>query len=401
MAKNPDTEPYKGVRDFYPEEQFIQNYITGVWQDIASSFGYQEYNASILEPTDLYVAKTSKEIVEKQTYTFTDRGDRSVTLRPEMTPSVARMIARKHRELSFPLRWFSVGNMFRYERPQRGRMREHWQLNADIFGVTGTAADAEIVQLAHEILTQFGAQENEFVIKVNNRGILRAHLMDAKGLSEEETEQELSLMDKGASKMNIETLKPDESITELIEKLAAVGITNVEYDQTIIRGFSYYTGMVFEVFDSSAKNNRSIFGGGRYDGLVEAYGGPATPAVGVAMGDITTRDFLQTHDLLPSYRPRTQLHICLTDMAQHSNALELADTLRHEGLSISVDISGKKVGEQISYADKHSIPFILCIGDKEVESKRYTVKELATGKETELTKDKIADSILKKLDASS
>src|SRR3990167_4330034 len=176
MARNKklSTESYKGVRDFYPEEQFLQKYIFEHMERVCELFGYEEYNASILEPAELYRGKTSEEIVNEQTYTFTDRGDREVTLRPEMTPTFARMIAARAREIPFPARWYTIANVFRYERPQRGRVREHWQLNADIVGVSGVEADAEIIAIAHGVLRSFGADERAFEIRVSDRRLLDA-----------------------------------------------------------------------------------------------------------------------------------------------------------------------------------------------------------------------------------
>src|SRR3989344_1852321 len=180
-----DGGSYKGVRDFYPEDQRVQNYLFSVMRKTVESFGYEEYNASILEPTELYAAKSSEEIIREQTYTFTDRGERSVTLRPEMTPTVARMVAARKRELGFPLRWYSVQNFFRYERPQRGRLREFWQLNADLFGVEGIEADVEVIALASRVMTELGAAEDDFLIKIGSREAL-TEALDARGVSEED-----------------------------------------------------------------------------------------------------------------------------------------------------------------------------------------------------------------------
>src|SRR4029077_17662672 len=168
------TESYKGVRDFYPEDMFVQNHIFNTWKKVVESFGYVEYTASILEPAELYRAKSGDEIVNEQTYTFTDRGDREVTLRPEMTPTLARMIAAKQRDIPFPARWYSIPNVFRYERPQRGRLREHWQLNADLVGAEGVEADAEIIALAHAVMRAMGAEERDFEIRVSDRRILES-----------------------------------------------------------------------------------------------------------------------------------------------------------------------------------------------------------------------------------
>jgi histidyl-tRNA synthetase len=255
------TDPYKGVQDFYPDDMAIERYIFSVWSKTAEEFGYKEYNASPLELTELYTEKSGEEIVKEQTFTFTDRGGRSVTLRPEMTPTLARMVAAKRKELKFPLRWFSIPNLFRYEKPQRGRRREHYQFNADILGVTDINADVEIVNIAYKILKNFGATENDFVIKLNH----------AKGNMSE--------------------------VEKFQAELAQKGITNTKVDESLARGQTYYTGLVFEIFDTDEKNGRSIFGGGRYDNLLELFEVEPVPAVGIACGDIVIRDFLETHGL--------------------------------------------------------------------------------------------------------
>ncbi|KKT12874.1 MAG: Histidyl-tRNA synthetase [Parcubacteria group bacterium GW2011_GWC1_43_30] len=279
------TDPYKGVRDFYPEDMAIQNYIFNTWRKVAEKFEYVEYGASILEPAELYKGKTSEEIVNDQTFSFTDRGGREVILRPEMTPTLARMIAAERKSLKFPLRWFSIPNVFRYERPQRGRRREHWQLNCDLLGIPGIEADVEIISLAHAILRAFGAEEKDFEIRINSRKAL------PKGVSMETIRK----IDKG-EEVGIEVRETDEirSVLDLLEKK---GIKNARFNQKIVRGFDYYTGIVFEVFDTNPDNPRSLFGGGRYDNLLEIFDVDPIPAVGFGMGDITLRDFLETHKL--------------------------------------------------------------------------------------------------------
>jgi histidyl-tRNA synthetase len=195
------TDTYKGVRDFYPEDQRVQNHLFSAMRSAVSQYGYEEYNASILEPTELYLAKTSEEIVTQQTYTFEDRGGRSVTLRPEMTPTVARMVAAQKRELGYPLRWYSIQNFFRYERPQRGRLREFWQLNVDLFGVTGIEADLEVLAVAHRVVTELGADQSRFVIKIGNRQFLDS-VYDMLDIPQEERQSMTRLLDakdKGAA----------------------------------------------------------------------------------------------------------------------------------------------------------------------------------------------------------
>lgn len=300
------TEPYKGVRDFYPEEMAIQNYIFDVWKKTAEEAGYVEYGASILEPAELYRAKSGDEIVNEQMFTFTDRGDREVALRPEMTPTLARLVAGKRKSLKFPLRWFSIPNLFRYERPQRGRRREHWQLNCDLLGVPGEAGNIEIIKLAYQIMKSFGADDRDFVIKVSDRSRMESaflangiqpknfseifHLLDKKERTQND-EQRLKQLGYNINEKSISTWGP------LAGNLKELGITNVEFDSDIVRGFDYYTGMVFEVFDTNLENRRSLFGGGRYDNLLSIFDVEPVPAVGFGMGDITIKDFLETHNL--------------------------------------------------------------------------------------------------------
>jgi histidyl-tRNA synthetase len=407
------TESYKGVRDFYPEDQFIQRYIFEHMERVCELFGYEEYNASILESAELYRSKTSEEIVGEQTYTFIDRGDREVTLRPEMTPTVARMFAARSREIPMPARWYSVQNFFRYERPQHGRVREFWQLNADLIGVSGVAADAEIIAMAYALMKSFGAEERDFEIHVSDRRILDTIYNDV-GIEEDARASITRLLDRRAKLDNFkeELLKivADEARTltlidhidrttstayleSLRVELGLMGVTNMIVDTKITRGFDYYTGMVFEVFDTAEGNRRSMMGGGRYDNLLSLFGGDPIPAVGFAMGDVTARDFLESHNLLPSYAPATELMLAVIDESAMSHALRLAQDLRREDVSVAVNLSGKRVGDQIRQADKMKIPFVIAIGTQERDSGRYTIKNLSSGAEAELAADRIAEHL--------
>ncbi len=420
------TESYKGVRDFYPEEMFVQNYIFETWKNVVESFGYVEYNASILEPAELYRAKSGEEIVNEQTYTFTDRGDREVTLRPEMTPTVARMVAAKSQDLSFPLRWYSIPNLFRYEKPQRGRLREHWQLNVDMFGAENSDADTEIIQVAHAIMKKFGAQDSDFVIRINSRKLMN-DIYKHFGLTEDESYKLSKIIDKkekisedaflaavtecvGTKASEIirtvesgervfETLESDNSngayLISLIEALASVGIKNVMYEPTLMRGFDYYTGIVFEVFDTHPDNNRSVFGGGRYDDLLDIFDSRKIPAVGFGAGDVTARDFLETHKLLPTYRATTDLYIAVLDPSYMSNARALAHALQTEGVRVAIDVSGKKVGDQIKIANRQKIPYVIAIGENEIKSDMYVLKRMESGEEMKKDIAGIVDEIKK------
>lgn len=303
------TDSYKGVRDFYPEDMAIQNYIFDTWKKVAKEFDYKEYSASILEYAELYRSKGNDEIVNDQMYTFTDKGDREVALRPEMTPTLARMIAARRKGLKLPLRWFSIPNVFRYEKPQRGRKREHWQLNCDIMGVSDNSAEVEIISLSYKVMKAFGAKDEDFVIRINDRSYLKDNV--AKLLKDESSLKDALRLIDAKEKMSEEDFnskwiefsdKPfevsaAESLSNLKSELESKGVKNVIIDPELMRGFDYYTGMVFEVFDTNPENKRSLFGGGRYDNLLEMFGVEPLPTVGFGMGDVTIRDFLETHNL--------------------------------------------------------------------------------------------------------
>ena len=420
MAKRNEklsTEPYKGVRDFYPEDQFVQRYLFEHMERVCELFGYEEYSASVLEPAELYRGKTSEEIVNEQTYTFTDRGEREVTLRPEVTPSFARMVAGRAREIPFPARWYTIANVFRYERPQHGRLREHWQLNADLVGASGIEADAEIIALAHGILRSLGADERNFEIRVSDRRILDA-MYDRIGVDAEKRPEVTRLLDrrgkiedfeerlgktigsKGNARTLVEELERTTStayLEELRGELEHMGVRNMIVDTKITRGFDYYTGMVFEVFDTDGTNRRSLFGGGRYDDLLSLFGGEPIPAVGFGMGDVTARHFLETHNLMPTYAPATELMICIVDVESTGHAIKLAQDLRREDVTVAVNFSGKRVGDQVRQADKMKVPFVIAVGGEERESGRYTVRNLASGNEITLPADRIAEHLFSSL----
>lgn len=413
------TESYKGVRDFYPEDQFIQRYLFEHMERVCELFGYEEYAASILESAELYRSKTSDEIVNEQTYTFTDRGGREVTLRPEMTPTFARMIAAKQREIPMPARWYSNPNCFRYERPQRGRLREFWQLNADIIGAPGIEAEAEIIALASSILRGMGADERDFEIHVSDRRILDT-IYDTASVPTDLRGDVTRLLDRRDKVDNFATqltdiLKSSEKASTLIDTLdrttstahleklrqmlEIMGVTNMIVDTKITRGFDYYTGMVFEVFDTHPSNARAIFGGGRYDNLLSLFGNESLPAVGFGMGDVAARNFLESHNLLPTYTPATELMLCVVEPEAITHAMRLAQELRREDITVAVNFSGKKVGDQIRQADKLKVPFIIAIGTKERDTGRYTIKNLSTGNEITLPADRISEHLFSALES--
>lgn len=412
MSKNKlSTEPYKGVRDFYPEDFATLNYIFDTWRSVAQRAGYVEYEASILEPAELYRAKGAhnEEIVNEQTYTFKDRGDREVTLRPEMTPTAARMVSARRRELGFPLRYFSIPNLFRYERPQRGRLREHWQLNVDLFGSRSTGADAEIVSVAYNLMAAFGAKESDFVIKVGNRAFLNG-VIDELGLDEASSRALFALLDRREKMPREEFLhklselsvsesklipdKPPADTAAMLERFTSAGIGNVVWDATVVRGFSYYSGMVFEVFDTHPDNNRALFGGGRYDDLTRLFDEEPLPGVGFGMGDETIRLFMEVRGLLPPYQPPTKLYIAVTAPELAWDAQVLAGELRRAGVNVAIDFGERKLADQIKTAAKHRIPWLVVLGEDELRKAEFVARNLDSGHEETLSRGQLADYLL-------
>jgi len=422
--------PYKGTRDYYPEDKRVQNYIFNVWRQVAERHGYQEYGAPLLEPLEVYTAKSGQELAGEQTYTFVDRGDRVVAIRPEMTPSISRMVAAKRQELGYPARLYSIANFMRYERPQRGREREFWQLNADIFGVESVLADAEIIGLAHEIMTAFNAKDDMYVIRINNRNLINHMMSSYLGLDAVGSQLMIKLFDRkdkikadefavaatdifgsenaeqGLRKLS--TLVGAKTVAELPSELAETaavkelkelfallkkaGVTNVRFDVTLMRGLDYYTGMVFEVFDLHPDNNRAMFGGGRYDGLVGLFGADPIPTVGFAPGLSTTELFLRSHDLLPQLPSTTDIGIVVVDDSLPA-ALDLAKELRAEGVNVEVDISGRKIDKQIKAVIKKEIPFMVFVGQAEVKDGVYNFKDIQTAAEEKLSPARIVAKI--------
>jgi len=399
------TDSYKGVRDFYPEDMAIQRYMFDVWGQTAESFGYERYDASILEPATLYKAKGAEnvEMVNEQTYTFTDRGNREVTLRPEMTPSVARMIAKRSRELAFPVRWYSIPSLYRYERAQRGRLREHWQLNCDLFGSDDYTADVELIALGYQIFMNFGADESMFEILINDRQEMTA-LYESLGVTNEETQTKITRLndhfDKiteedyrkqlagilGSTEKVVPILKaitnPSESDNKVKNGLAALGITNVRLDRTLARGFDYYTGTIFEFKDTDEANNRSLLGGGRYDNLAGLFGEEKIAGIGFGFGDVTMRHFLETHDLMTAGITAPDVMVIPTESEYNLHAHTLAQDLRKAGASVGVDISTKKVGKKLDAATKNYVTHVVVVGEDEVKTKTYELKNLATNEKT-------------------
>lgn len=410
------TQPYKGARDFYPEDKRLQKYMFGKLRQVAERYGYEEYDAPILESVDLYLAKSGTEIVNEQTYAFTDRGGREVVIRPEMTPTVSRMVAAKRQELSYPLRWYSIPNLWRYERPQRGRLREHWQLNVDVFGLPGIEAELELVQMANAIYRSFGAKPAMYEIRLNSRRLMDCILQEYLGLNETEaysmaklidrmhkldrsefigladaicnaSEREAGVVEKLLTVLDTKTLQAlppilleHDSVVALRGLLTALedsGVSNARFDVTIMRGFDYYTDIVFEVADTHPDNNRAMMGGGRYDGLVGLFGVDPVPTVGFGLGDVTLANFIELHNLLPKLPSETDVYVAtIGDMTV--GATHAIGELREMGLNVAIGLAGRKLGDHFKIAEKKHIHYVVIIGEQELADEQFTLKNLST-----------------------
>lgn len=421
------TQGYKGTRDFYPQDKRLQKWMFGKLRQVAESFGYQEYDAPLIESLDLYLAKSGEEIINDQLYSFTDRGDRKVAIRPEMTPSVSRMVAARRQELAYPLRWYSIPNLWRYERPQRGRLREHWQLNVDIFGVSDIGADHEIILVADSIMKAFQAPTGSYEVRISSRKLVDFFFREHLGLDDQKSHDASKLIDR-ARKIERddfeaqakEILGRDDKISQLLELIDCETVSNLptavkehasvtelkklmgmlkasqvqaaKFDFSIIRGMDYYDDIIFEVFDTSPENNRSMFGGGRYDGLVGAFGVEPVATVGFGMGDVTLQNFLELHNLLPALESEIDAAVILISNV-YEEAQKIMAGLRAQGLNLSLDSTDRKLDAKIKSATKGGAKWAIFIGEQELASGKYKLKNLQNGEEKELSPEGLIDSL--------
>lgn len=410
--------PYKGTRDYYPEELRLRKYIFDKWSKVCENFGFVEYAAPILEPLEIYAAKTGDEIVNEQTYVFEDRGGRKVVIRPEMTPSVSRMVAARRQELAYPARLYSIANFMRYERTQRGREREFWQLNADVFGDDSLVVEAEVIYLAEKLLKVFEADESMFEIRINDRRLVDFVMMQYLGLGENEAKAVVRLIDKinklSAKDFELaikdlfgkrrqdeiwkkldgvlnaktfeeipkEIIESDEfrQVRELFKILTAFGVGSAIFDITLMRGFDYYTGTVFEVFDLDPENNRAMFGGGRYDGLVGLFGVEPVSAFGFAPGLSPFELFLESHGLLPGLASEVELGVALVEQKYAREGFELVEKLRGNGKNIDFDARDIKLEKKFKSFEKKGIARVIVFGENEAKSGKYEIKNLGEPK---------------------
>lgn len=405
----------------------IQRYMFDTMGRVVESYGYREYNGPMLEPFELYAAKSGEELVNQQLYWLVDRGERKMAIRPEMTPTLARMVAAKIHELPRPIRLFSIPNLWRYERPQRGRLREHWQLNVDVLGGDPLLADAEILTLALDLMKAFGGEK--FVsIKLNNRRIIDHFFSQSLGLSAETALKvakaidarakigeeayskwlgELSISDDQREKMErffrstfeeVSREHPCQGVEELRELFRLMRESGAEsnavvFDPTVLRGLDYYTGTVFEMFDTSPENRRAMFGGGRYDNLVGMFGNQKLSGVGLGFGDVTLRNFLETHGLLPALGTGIDVFVTLPQLGLRAQAEEMARALRSRGLRVSTPLEAGGFGAQLKQANKHGARVALLLGEAELAQGKVGVKDLRSGEQTEQSIASVADHV--------
>lgn len=409
-----------GFRDFYPEDFARRNAIFNAWHEVARRWGFEQYDGPPLEALELYIEKSGPEIVN-QLFNFTDKGGREVALRPEMTPSVVRMMGKKIKGLPRPVRWYSVPQLFRYEKQQRGRLREHFQLNMDIVGEESVAADADLLAAALEVMRQLGLTAADVVARVSDRRLLQAVLLD-RGVAEEDLATAYNVIDK------VER----ESREVLLEKLATVGLDRergeeiltltsldlagireqyggspavaaaldeieqyfsilsalglgdfVRFDMRIVRGLAYYTGIVFEIFDRQGAL-RAICGGGRYDRLFASLTGIDTPALGFGMGDVVLGELLSDRGLVPVHSPAADFIVIAVDASTRGAALQLVARLRGAGHSVIFPYRSSGVGKSLKAAAAQGVRRAVVLGPDELASGHVVVKDLASGSESKM-----------------
>ena len=412
----------KGTREFYPEQMYLRNFIYEKVRNASQAFGYQEWDAPFIEPIDLYAAKSGEELVKKQSFTFTDRGGDSVTLRPELTPSLARMIAAKQGELTFPLRWWSFGPFWRYEQPQKGRSREFFQWNIDMLGVNSPEADAELIAVAATFLRSVGLDSEQAAIYVNNRrlmdsefdalGIVQEKRMDVSNLVDRRTKMEPAKWDSYALELgltdsqlnglkeilgNFELWKKSDELVRLFAALEALGVKDyVKFDPNIMRGLLYYTGTVFEAFDTSGSLKRAILGGGRYDNLLADVGGQPLSGVGFAMGDVVIGIILQEKGLLPEFVPSpAPVLVTVFEESLLRESYALAAELRQAGLNVLCYPEPAKLQKQFKFADKMKAKVAVTVGPDEAANAQVAIKNLTNGEQVTVKREAAAESIKK------
>ena len=404
-----DLQPVKGTRDFFPDEMRLRNWLFEVWRNVSEQAGFEEYDTCVLEHEELYVRKTGDEI-SKQLYSFEDKGGRRLSLRPEMTPSLARLVLQQEKSLSFPIKWFSMPQCFRYERMTKGRRREHFQWNADIIGQHEVVAEAEILMLLISACESMGLSTNDFRVFINDRRILNAILsqinvpqvlhsevmviMDKRDKIPPEalskmleamrmTTKQVGQLNEYLSKSDLEELRENLKNTEGIEELQhlmklmeTAGYKNyLQFDISIVRGLSYYTGAVFEV-NSPEKQHRAICGGGRYDSLLSTYGGETVPAVGFGFGDVVVLDVLKELKRFPELSRKLDYTIIPFANEQIGTALKIAAELRLQGSTVDCNFSMKKMKKMMQQAHESGAAKAILLFPDELSDDKVVIRDM-------------------------
>jgi histidyl-tRNA synthetase len=416
----------KGTRDFYPEDMALRSYIYAMARQVSEAFGYQEYDAPFLETIDLYAAKSGQELVKEQSFVFADRGGDLITLRPELTPSLARMVAQRQKQLIYPVRWWSFGPFWRYERPQKGRSREFFQWNIDLFGVDTPEADAELVAIACAFMKKVRLTPTEVNLVVNDRRLIDAELADFSIPQEQRPAvlrwidrrgkmspddwnaygQDIGLSIDQTGKLkellsNPELWRKSEELVRFFAAVESIGYGDyVRFDPNVVRGLDYYTGIVFEAIDMQGDVRRSILGGGRYDDLLADVGGDPLPGVGFAMGDMVIALLLEKYGRLPKdlNAPPAQVLVTIFDENSLLASFRLAEELRRADLKVSCYPEAAKLGKQFKYADRVGISLAVIMGPDEMRNGQVSIKDLKTGEQRTALRSEAAEMLREMLE---
>ena len=424
------TQPYKGTRDFLPEEMSVRTQIFEKLFQTVERYGFRRYDGPILESAAIYEAKSGEEIANQQLYRLVDKGGRELALRPEMTPSVARIIAGAAENIVFPARWYSHVNGHRYERPQRGRVREHWQINVDIFGSEEVEAEVEIFDMVADLMAAMGATPEMWIFRVNDRILVEGALKNFVGVAKEklvEVGMAIDRWEKVDEAARRETLTAiglsAEQISKLEElvqmdlpayanaageeavsrsKLAKIireGLSEapLKFDPLVMRAFNYYTSTVFEVFDASPENRRSIFGGGRYDDLASLFTNKKIPGVGFAVGDVTTWNFMESHGLLPKPDLGPDVFVFGTSVEYQAAVRKITRALRREGLRVEPALDDPNVRNGLKHANRLGVKYVVMIADDEFKTKTAAIKDMTKSVQEIVAFDEVASFLRGKI----
>lgn len=411
----------KGTRDFYPQEMALRTWLYRKVREVSESFGYQEFEGPLLESIDLYAAKSGEELVKEQSFVFPDRGGDMLTLRPELTPTLVRMVAQRQRQLTYPLRWWSFGPFWRYERPQRGRTREFFQWNIDLIGVATPEADAELVAIMAILFKSLGLTPKEAMVSVNNRRLIDSEL-SALGFTQGEKLQVNRLIDrKGKMKPQVwesyglelgltstqltgvqslladqDLWKKSEELIHFFEAIDVLGVSEyIQFDPEVIRGLDYYTGTVYEGKALTPEIRRSIAGGGRYDNLLADVGGDPTPGTGFAMGDMVITLLLEKYNRIPDGLDASPAPVMVTifDEDHLLDSYKIAADLRRAGLKVATYPTTDKLGKQFKYADRIGAKIAIIIGPDEIVARQVAIKNLKTRGQENISRENMVESI--------